>query len=315
MHSKYSKHVFSAVLAAALVVPFAPATAQEKYPARPIEIIVPWGPGGGADILGRQASKFLEPILKVSMPVINAPGATGQTGLNKMLAGAADGYTISVMTGDTFGTLAGKAPKWKFSDITPIAIMIKTPSGFFVKEGGKYKTWADVEKAAKAGPLKVGITGFGSPDDYTVKYYAKKGLKLIGVPFAKPGERYTSILGGHADLLYEQPGDMKGYLANKQMRPVLLFSAKRDPKFPDAVASGELGDKIFLPQMRMIIVKAGTPADRVKVLSDALTKVSKSKEYTDYLKDQLGDADSFMPADAAKKFLAGELAELKKYSK
>lgn len=311
----HSKHVFSALLAAALLVPFAPATAQEKYPARPIELIVPWGPGGGADILGRKIGKMLEPIVKVSMPVINAPGATGQTGLNKMLAGAADGYTISVMTGDTFGTLAGKAPKWKLSDIVPIAVMIRTPSGFFVKEGGDFKTWADVEKAAKTKPLKVAITGFGSPDEYTVKYYAKKGLKLIGVPFAKPGERYTSILGGHADLLYEQPGDVKGYLSNKQMRPVLLFTPKRDPKYPDTTASGELGDKIFLPQMRMIIVKAGTPPDRIKVLSDALAQVSKSQEYADYLKEQLGDADSFLPSDAAKKFLENELAELKKYSK
>jgi len=305
----------STLLASAFVFPVSPSIAQDKYPSRPIEFIVPWGPGGGADILGRKAGKLLEPILKVSLPVINVAGATGQTGLNKMLTGEADGYTISIMTGDTFGTLAGAAPKWALKDIVPLAIMIRTPSAFFVQEGGKIKTWADLEKAAKAGPLKVAITGFNSPDDYTVKYFGKKGLKLVSVPFAKPGERYTAILGGHADVLFEQAGDVKGYLKNKQMRPVIFFAAKRDPMFSDVPASAELGHNIFLPQFRMIIVKAGTPADRIKVLSDALTQVSKSPDYAAYLKEELGDPNSFAAGAGALKFLEGELKALKEHSK
>lgn len=309
------KIALSALLASALVLPMSSPMAQEKYPSRPIEFIVPWGPGGGADILGRKAGKLLEPILKVSLPVVNVAGATGQTGLNKMLKGEADGYTISVMTGDTFGTLAGASPKWSLKDIVPLAIMIRTPSAFFVQEGGKFKTWADVEKAAKTTSLKVAITGFGSPDDYTVKYFNKKGLKFVSVPFAKPGERYTAILGGHADVLFEQAGDMKGYLKNKQVRPVIFFAAKRDPQFPDVLASAELGHNIFLPQFRMIIVKAGTPPDRVKVLSDALAQVAKSPDYPAYLKEELGAPDSFMTAATAAKFLEEQLEDLKKHAK
>ena len=82
------------------------AHAQEKYPSRPIEFIVPWGPGGGADQVSRKAAQLVEKDLGASMPVINVPGATGQTGLNKMLQAPADGYTISIMTGDTFGLQA-----------------------------------------------------------------------------------------------------------------------------------------------------------------------------------------------------------------
>ncbi|MBI2225876.1 MAG: tripartite tricarboxylate transporter substrate binding protein, partial [Betaproteobacteria bacterium] len=61
-----------------------PAFAQDKYPSRPIEFVVPWGPGGGADQLARKIAPALEKELKVSLPVINVAGATGQTGLNKM---------------------------------------------------------------------------------------------------------------------------------------------------------------------------------------------------------------------------------------
>ena len=78
-----------------------PAAAQERFPTRPIEFIVPWGPGGGADQLGRRLASGLEKHLKVSLPVINVPGATGQTGLNKMLTQPNDGYSISIFIADT----------------------------------------------------------------------------------------------------------------------------------------------------------------------------------------------------------------------
>ena len=97
------------------------AAAQEAYPTRPIEFIVPWGPGGGADQVARKSGVMLEAIAQGVVPGVNVAGASGQTGLPKMLAAAPDGYTISIMTGDTFGTLAAGKPSWKFSDITPVA--------------------------------------------------------------------------------------------------------------------------------------------------------------------------------------------------
>ena len=68
--------------------------AQEAYPTRPIEFIVPWGPGGGADQVARKSGVMLEQLLKVSLPVVNVGGPSGQTGLTKMLAAKPDGYTI-----------------------------------------------------------------------------------------------------------------------------------------------------------------------------------------------------------------------------
>jgi len=142
-----------------------PALAQDKYPSRPIEFIVPWGPGGGADQLARKIAPALEKELKVSLPVINVAGATGQTGLNKMLTSAADGYSISIFIADTLAVLMDPATKWKLEDIVPTAVMIRQPSAFFVAESSPLKTWADVEREAKKRPLKVAITGFGSADD------------------------------------------------------------------------------------------------------------------------------------------------------
>jgi tripartite-type tricarboxylate transporter receptor subunit TctC len=287
--------------------------AQEKYPSRPIEFIVPWGPGGGADQVARKSAQLMEKDLGASLPVINVPGATGQTGLNKMLTSPADGYTMSVMTGDTFGLLTDANTKWSLDQIVPAAIMIKQPSAFFTS-ADNLKTWADVEREGKKRPLKVGITGFGSPDDMHVNYFANKGIKLVSVPFAKPAERYTAILGGHADILYEQLGDVKSFLQSGKMRPVIIFANERFPAFKDVPSSKELGYDIVINQFRAVMLKAGTDPKRVTVISDALAKAAATKEYKDYLADQYADANSFVPAARARAFLQGELKAMQKFA-
>jgi tripartite-type tricarboxylate transporter receptor subunit TctC len=290
------------------------AAAQEKYPTRPVEFVVPWGPGGGADQLARKIAPGLEKELKVSLPVINVSGATGQTGLTKMLTSPADGYSISVLIADTLALQMDPATKWKVTDIVPAAVMIQQPSAFFVAENSPLKTWKDVEEEAKKRPLKVGVTGFGSADDLHVLYFNGKGLKLTSVPFPKPSERYTAILGGHADLLYEQLGDVKSFLDGKQMRPILIFAENRFPAFGNVPVSFELGHKIAISQFRSIVMKAGTDAARVKAVSDALAKVAASDDYKAWLKDQYADANSFVGATSAVAFMKHELDIMRQYA-
>jgi tripartite-type tricarboxylate transporter receptor subunit TctC len=286
--------------------------AQEKYPSRPIEFIVPWGPGGGADQVARKAGKLMEEDLKISFPVVNTPGATGNTGMAKLLANPADGYSMAILTWDTYALLATSQTRWQLKDIVPVALMIKQPSSFLTAANGKLKTWADVEKEAKTRPLKVAVTGFGSPDEITVNYFIAKGLKLISVPFANPSERYTSVLGGHADVLYEQIGDVRSFVDSKQMQPVIVFAEKRFAAFPDVPASKELGFDITLPQRRAVIMKAGTDPARFKVIAAALAKVAASAEFKTYLAEQYATDDSYFASDEALKIMEEELAQMKK---
>jgi tripartite-type tricarboxylate transporter receptor subunit TctC len=299
-----------ALLAGALV----PAGAQERYPSRPIEFIVPWGPGGGADQLARKIAPGVEKELKVSLPVINVPGATGQTGLNKMLTQPADGYSISIFIADTLAVQVDPATKWKVEDIVPAAIMIRQPSAFFVAQNSPMKTWKDVEAEARKRPLKVGVTGFGSADDLTVIYLNGKGLKFQSVPFPKPAERYTAILGGHADILYEQLGDVKSFLESKQMRPVVIFADARFPTYQDVPIGKEVGHTIIINQFRSITLKAGTDPARVKAVSDALAKVAATDDYKAWLKDQYADEASFIPAAGAVAFMRNEMDTIRKYA-
>ena len=306
------KIMFIAVLAAAW-----PAQAQERYPSRPVEFIVPFGPGGGADQLARKVARLLEPELKVSVPAVNVPGATGGTGMAKLVAAPADGYSMAIYIADTHALLATTAnPRWKNDDLVPLGIMIRQPSALFVKTDSPWKTWNDVAKAAKASPgkLKVAVVGLGSVDEMALKYMEGKGLKFTAVPYAKPGERYTAILGGHADLLYEQPGDVRSFLDSKQIRAILIFNQKRVPEFADVMSSKEARLEVYLPQFRSVVVRAGTDPQRVKILADAVAKVAADPEYYAFLKDSLALRDSFIPAAKAKQFLDGELAVMEKFA-
>jgi tripartite-type tricarboxylate transporter receptor subunit TctC len=286
-------------------------TAQktEKYPSRAIEFIVPWGPGGGADQLARKVGVLLEKILNVPFPVINVPGATGGTGLTKMIAAPADGYSMAIYIADSHAVLATSQAPWKMSDLAPIARMILGPSFLFVADGGRFKSWADFEKEAKAKPgtLKVATLGFGSVDDITLTYLEGKGVKVVQVPYSKPSERYVSVLGGHVDALYEQAGDVRQYITGKQIKPIIVFGPERFPAFKDVPCSKELGYDIGLPQFRSIVVKGGTDPEKVKILSDAFKKAAETPEYKAFLEEQYATADSYMNAEETAKFIKSEL--------
>jgi tripartite-type tricarboxylate transporter receptor subunit TctC len=304
---------FGMIAAGLIAATHVAAQQADKYPTRAIEYIVPWGPGGGADQLARKSGVLLEKILDVPFPVINVPGATGGTGVTKLLAAPADGQSIAIYIADSHAVLATGEATWKMSDIVPVARMILAPSFLFVAEGGRFKSWADFEKEAKAKPgtLKVATLGFGSVDDITLTYLENKGIKVIQVPYSKPSERYVSVLGGHVDALYEQAGDVRQYITGKQIRPIIVFGSERFDAFKDVPCSKELGYDIGLPQFRSIVVKGGTDPGKVKVLSVAFGKAAATPDYKAFLEEQFATADSYMDAEKTAKFVSAELESMK----
>ena len=306
-----------AVLGAAVSIAVAVGghSARAEYPDHPINFIVPWGPGGGADVLARTAGKIMSEDFKASVPVINVPGATGMTGMTKLLTSPADGYSLAVLIGDTYALLAGPHPAFNADQVIPLAIMIQQPSGLWVNTKSPWKTWQDLVKTAKKKTLKVAELGFGSADDITVSYLKTKGLKLQGIPYAKPGLRYTSILGGNADLLYEQTGDVRSYFDGGKIRPLIFFYPHHLnlPQFKNVPIGKEFGYNVTLPQFRAIVVKAGTDPKIVKKLSDELAKVAKTAEFKAYLEKQYADPDSYDPMDKAREFMDAWLQQAKKF--
>jgi tripartite-type tricarboxylate transporter receptor subunit TctC len=278
------------------------AAAQEKFPSRPIETIVNFGPGGGADQLGRIASQVLERILGVPLPVSNIVGASGNTGLAKVASAQPDGYTIGVITGLSISSWAAGMGRLGVNDFSYLGVVQASPSMLFVVIDSPIKNYRQLLDSAKAAPgkLKVATAGFGTLDDFAVKYLAKKGFPMINAPYAKPAERYTSILGKHTDVLFEEPGDVAQFLTAKQMRPLVVFGSKRHPEFADVPASAEFDQHIDLPNWRALVVSPKVPRERIDILNAALVKMTGTAEWKKFCAETYTCIPAMNPADSRK---------------
>ncbi|NWF91497.1 MAG: tripartite tricarboxylate transporter substrate binding protein [Syntrophaceae bacterium] len=291
--------------------------AAEKFPERPIEFICTWGAGGGADQMARTLSRVSEKFLGVPIRVSNVSGYSGNRGLADLVSGKADGHTVATYIADTLATISADTSPYRVSHFEWIIRTQVAPSFLFVKEGGPFKTVQDLLKYAKDNPgkLRVGATGLGTVDDITVRYLASKGYKMLLIPLPKPEERYASTLSGQSDVLYEQAGDIKQYLVSKQLRPVVIFARKRHRDFPEVPSSTEMGFDLTLPQFRSIVAKAGTPADRVKILAEAFRKGMETPEWKRFADDQYLDPESYMGPDKLSEWVASEMETMRNFMK
>jgi tripartite-type tricarboxylate transporter receptor subunit TctC len=290
------------------------AAGQEKYPSRPVDFICTWGVGGGADQMARMLGGLLEKILGVPFPVSNKPGASGNTGIVDLMAAKADGYTIAVYIASTLNTVAAGTSRHKIEDLEWITRTQKCSSFLFVRSDSPFKTIHDLLNYAKENPgkLKVGTEGFNSVDDITIRYLGSKGYKMTVVPQPSPGERYAATLGGHQEVLYEQAGDIKQFLDAGQLRPLIVFSDKRHPAFPDVPCSVELGFDVKLPQFRSVVAKKGVPPDRIRILADAIKKAMDTPEWKKFEQEQYVDPDSYMGPDEFPKWVKSEYETMRK---
>ncbi len=200
---------------------------------------------------------------------------------------------------------------WQMKDVIPLAIMNRQPFAYYVNASSPYKTWADVEKAAKTKEIKVAVDGFGSAEDVATKYFASRGLKLVGVPFPKPGERYAALLGDQVDVMCDPNGNVRRYVESGQIRPVVVFSAKRVPEIPNTPTASEIGAKVVLDEWRSIVVKAGTDPAKIAFLSEALARVYKSSEFQDFLKQTWSEPDSYVAGKDVPAYFSAREQEMK----
>jgi tripartite-type tricarboxylate transporter receptor subunit TctC len=306
--------ICAAFLAGALATP---AIAQD-YPDRPIEMIVTFGPGGGADLMGRTMAQLLEEPLGVSMPVSNVAGASGNAGLTQLRTNPADGYTIGTLISLTVASWASGIGDNDPEDFQIISVVQSSPSFLFVPANSPYKTAQEMFDFAKENPgeITVATSGYGTQDDVTLKLLGKAGIQMENVPLQAPAERYASPIGGNTGAIYEEPGDVAQFIAAGQLIPVVVFSAERHPEFPDVPTSKELGIDISgLDNYRSIAVAAGTSAEIVAKLEEAVAVATASEDWKEFcaktytcITPVTGDAAQAMVKDF-KELIADQLAQ------
>ena len=291
------------------------ASAQD-FPSRPVDMIVNFGPGGGADGMGRTVARLLSPILEVSVPASNVAGAAGNTGLTKVANAEPDGYTIGTMTGLTVSSWASGMGSLTPDDFSYLAIVQSSPSMLYAPKDSQFKSYQDLLDYAKANPGKVRVAtaGLGTLDDLTVKFLGTKGYEMKNVPYAKPAERYIAPLGGHTEILYEEPGDVVQFLESGQLYPLVVFREERHPRFPEVPASFEFGHDIAFPNWRGVVTTAKVPADRIGILNDAMAIVVDHDDWKKYCRVKFSCIQPITPSEGLA-FVKSQYSDLSKFMK
>ncbi|HEY7716350.1 MAG TPA: tripartite tricarboxylate transporter substrate binding protein [Candidatus Binatia bacterium] len=289
------------VLALAALPPMA--VAQDKYPSRPIEMVVAFPAGGFADLTGRIFADEMSKVLNVTFTPVNKGGATGSVAASGILRAPKDGYNLLVNTlgGMVLAPIVLKDVTYDSSkDFYPVAYITSAPDGLTVRAESPFKSLQDLINAAKKNPgkLSYGTAGTGVGGHLNTAIFAQSaGIKIKHVPYKGGGEYIPALLGGHIDFVV---GTAIATLPHEQagkMRTLAFLSDNKMKSLPSVATAAELGVKgDFLDSWAGCFVATGTPKAAIDTLVNAANKVLKSKAYIERIEKTGGIAQYLSPS-------------------
>ena len=310
---------FVALLAAAAL----PAPAQNEYPAKPVTVIVPFPPGGVADITARPVAEAMGRFLKQPVIVENKAGAGGGVGMAYVAKARPDGYTLlmalsSVSIIPEADRILEREPMFQLAQLMPIARFTADPTVLVVRADSPWKSARDMLEAARRAP---GTIPYGSSGNYGTMHVPMEmlgnvaGVKMLHVPFTGAGPAVVALLGGSVDAVSTGPSTIMGQVKAGKLRVLASWGEARHPALPDVPTLKELGYDAHFTQWTGLFVPAGTPDAVVARLREAaksaandasfresLARVDTPIQYLDQPEFRVfWDADARMLADAVKK--------------
>ena len=261
----------------AAVVCASAALAQETYPAKPITLIVPFPPGGVADIVGRPFADALSRELKQPVVIENKPGAGGGIGMGMVAKAKPDGYTLllalsSISILPEADKVLGRAPLYQLDQFTPLARLTADPTVLAVRADSPWKSLQEFIDDARKRP---GAITYGSSGNYgtmhvPMEMFAQSaGLKMLHVPFTGGGPAVIALLGGQVDALSTGPSTVLQHVKAGKIRVLAQWGDRRLASLPDVKTLSESGyDAVFF-QWSALFAPAGTPEPVVARLREA----------------------------------------------
>lgn len=274
------------------------------YLSRPVEFIVPFDPGGGADASQRVFNKYAEPIVGQRLVIVNKPGAGGATGWAELVRAKPDGYTLAITTPPFNIIPALVRPKqtgYKMDQFTNICIYAIVPDLLYAREGGQFKALKDVVEYAKQNPekTKAANTGaLGADFMTTLLIEHATGTKFTQIPFTGGALALQASLAGTTDVMV---GSSLYAVAQKgKLRPLAIATSQRDPKLPEVPTFKELGYDVFSERYRAIGGPPRLPGEVVTYWGQVCKQVVDTPQFQAEM-DKVGQPAGYRgPADAQK---------------
>lgn len=294
----------ASTVVAALTFAGTPALAQDKYPAKPITYIVPFGAGGTTDVLARLVTLKAGPALGTSFVIENKPGAGGGTGSDITAKAPPDGYTIQGGTISSHAinvSLYSKLPYDPVKNFQPITMIGSMPNVMVVRADSPYKSLQDVIAATKAKPgtINYASSGNGTSQHLSGAFFEQlTGSKMVHVPYKSSAESLNAILAGQgADVIFENLAPALPHIKAGKLRALGVTSETRSATLPEVPALAETLPGFSIVSWQAIFAPAGVPQPVVDRLSTEMIKAINDPEIKSKLVAQGIEPSGMTPAE------------------
>ena len=238
------------------------------FPDRPLTMIVPYGPGGGSGQVAAGMAKAVTELTGVDINRDHKPGGSGTVGMTAYMAMPTDGYNVLEHIDDASSAHALDSSKpHPGRDLIPLVISQVTFSQIYIRTNEtRYTDWnsfVDWVKKQGGKATIANVSKEGSMERVTMKFITDAtGMEIQQISFDKGAPRYGALMGGQVDALFEQPGDVKKFLDNRDFKPILTIFDERPGVFSDVPTHREMGMS-FTPLLRFrgFYVHKDAPSD------------------------------------------------------
>lgn len=286
------------------------AKAQEQWPNGPIQVIVPYGAGGDTDFHARVQAKHLEPILGVSMPIINVTGAGGSIGARQAKDAAPDGQTVLLFHTAMLVNTASGVTDFSWRDFELAGISGREPGGILVtRADNPWENMSDLVEATKTDPGSIDLTTNVGATTYLVGALLNNaGAEFNFVDVGGSADRLTAVLGGNVDVSQNPLGQVKPYIDSGELRGLASLAEARTEALPKVPTITEQGYDVAFQYSYFYLFPKDTPEAVVREFANALqTVVEENPDYAEEIRATYFEEPYYRaPADATKELEAAE---------
>jgi putative tricarboxylic transport membrane protein len=275
------RNAISFIAAAFAVMVLSAAAQSQTYPQKPVTFIIPFGAGGGTDVIARTLQEDIRQELGQPIVIDNRPGANGVIGSNFAARAVPDGYTLMLTASSTFSlnpNLMKDIQYDQLNDFVPVAFLVRSPWMMVVHEKSGFKSVADVVKAAKESPGKLTVGYWQSNVLITSEVFQQAaGVQLLKVPYKSVVEAISDLLGQRIDILFVDIQAVRAYIDAGTLRYLAATTANRVSVAPNVPTLTESGYPSVVTDASVILfAPSKTPKEIIERLNTAMVKVVSS---------------------------------------